>query len=271
MELLKAVIWDVDGTMAETERDGHRVAFNLAFESCAIPWRWGALHNGELLPVSGGRERLMFDMAQRADAPPRVEREALARALHARKNVFYDALVRDGRIALRAGVLPLMQRCRALNLPMAVATTTSRTNLNALLQVHLGARWADWFAVTVCAEDVSVKKPDPQAYRNVLQALGVAAQAAVAIEDAPAGVTAACAAGVPVIVTRSEYFSGASFVGATAVGPGLHTREGWQPSLATQAGQSRQVELDDIEHWRHTPVPPPLDGEPIGTRSAGRG
>lgn len=155
MTQLQALLWDVDGTLAETERDGHRVAFNLAFESFGFPWRWDEAHYGALLHVTGGRERLMHDMAGRPDAPvPLDERERLARALHAKKNSLYAALVADSGIPLRAGVLELMHECRTQGVRMAIATTTSRSNLEALLVRHLGQQWPAWFGAIVCGEDV---------------------------------------------------------------------------------------------------------------------
>ena len=247
--MLKALLWDVDGTLAETERDGHRVAFNRAFEAEGLPWRWDEAHYGRLLQVTGGRERLLFDMQQRADAPPEPERDALARALHARKNGFYADIVQEGVIPLRAGVLALMQQCDAQGLRMAVATTTSRSNLDALLRVHLGPHWAARFAVTLCGEDVQRKKPDPEVYLKALAALGIVADEAVAIEDAPAGLAAACAAGIAVVVTRSAYFADAPMDGALAVGPGLHDRLGWVPPLPSGKQQQTRVDLADLQAW----------------------
>jgi HAD superfamily hydrolase (TIGR01509 family) len=249
LEKLKALLWDVDGTLAETERDGHRVAFNLAFEAFDLPWRWDESRYGELLSVTGGRERLLLDMPQHADAPAQADaREALARALHAKKNEIYAQLVHEGRLSLREGVLALMRQCRARGLPMGIATTTSRSNIEALLRVHLGEGWAEWFAVTVCGEDVQRKKPDPQAYRLALGALRIEAREAVAIEDSPSGVDAARAAGIPVVVTRSSYFADATIEGAIAIGPGLHDRRGWRPALGTVEDHAF-VGLDDIERW----------------------
>ncbi len=247
---LAALLWDVDGTLAETERDGHRVAFNHAFESCGLPWRWDDRHYGELLRVSGGFERLMHDMADRADAPASPdERTALARAIHAKKNGYYAELVRDGAIALRQGVMALMRECREHGLAMGITTTTSWANVEALLSVHLGAHWREWFAVVVCGEDVERKKPDPQVYARAVAALGLSPQQALAIEDSPDGAAAASAAGVPVIVARSVYFADTHVEGALAVGPGLHQRQGWQPALRMRNGSPERVGLRDLEAW----------------------
>jgi HAD superfamily hydrolase (TIGR01509 family) len=249
MARLKALLWDVDGTLAETERDGHRVAFNRAFEACGVPWRWDASHYGDLLRVTGGRERLLFDMNQRADAPAPAERDAIARAIHAKKNACYAELVNSSGIALRDGVLALMAECRERQVRMGIATTTSRSNVEALLSVHLGERWADAFAVIVCGEDVEQKKPDPEVYIKALRALAIGPLETVAIEDSPGGVAAARAADIPVVVTRSAYFALAPIEGAVATGPGLHTRHGWRPALQAAAGDIRGVNLADIEGW----------------------
>jgi HAD superfamily hydrolase (TIGR01509 family) len=245
----KALLWDVDGTLAETERDGHRVAFNRAFEDCGVPWRWDEAHYGDLLRITGGCERLLFDMNTRADAPPLAQRDAIARVVHAKKNIHYAELVKSAGIPLRDGVLALMNECRARDVRMGIATTTSRSNVEALLRMHLGARWADAFAVIVCGEDVERKKPDPEVYVEALRALGIGPLDAVAIEDAPGGVAAAREANIPVVVTRSAYFARAPIDGAVAVGPGLHTRRGWKPALLATGDETRGVDLDDIEGW----------------------
>src|SRR5512147_1875221 len=107
--MLKAILWDVDGTLAETERDAHRVAFNQAFEALGLPWRWDEARYGELLRITGGRERLLHDMASRGDAPVAVgERERLAAELHARKRDFYARVLGERRMALRPGVAELI-------------------------------------------------------------------------------------------------------------------------------------------------------------------
>lgn len=242
-----ALLWDVDGTIAETERDGHRVAFNLAFEACGVPWRWDEAHYGRLLRITGGRERILHDMRGRPDAPPlAAERDRLAAELHAKKNAFYAQLVETRSIALRPGVAELMHECLQRGLRLAIATTTSRVNVEALLRVHFGARWNERFAAVVCGEDVARKKPDPEVYRLTLKALAIGPLQAVAFEDSPGGVAAARAADIPVVVTRSYYFPNDTVEGAIAIGPGLHTRSGWLPALP---GDDGRVTLADVRHW----------------------
>lgn len=250
MATLRAVLWDVDGTLAETERDGHRVAFNQAFADQGLGWCWDELRYGELLRITGGRERILFDMQGRSDAPPTAaEREALALTLHQRKNAIYGELVRGARLPLRAGVAELMAECESRGLRQAIVTTTSRVNVEALMGVHFGPRWADRFAAVVAGEDVRHKKPDPEAYVRALKALGLGPLDAVAIEDSPGGVAAARAAEIPVVVPVSAYFERATIEGAVAIGPGLHTRDGWRPSLRDPSGTLRRVGVDDLIAW----------------------
>ncbi len=248
MGTLKALLWDMDGTIAETERDGHRVAFNRAFAACGVPWTWDEAHYGRLLRITGGKERLMHDMRDRSDAPVLAnDRDELVRALHARKNVEYAQLVAEARIPLRPGVAELMNECVERGVALGIATTTSRSNVEALMRVHFGADWQKRFAVVVCGEDVRRKKPDPEVYLQALEKLDISPLEAVAIEDSPGGVASARAADVPVIVTRSVYFPDDTVEGAIGIGPGLHTRAGWRPVVGR--GDDGRVRLDDVAYW----------------------
>jgi HAD superfamily hydrolase (TIGR01509 family) len=225
------------------------VAFNQAFEQLGLPWLWDIARYGELLRVTGGRERILADLRTRSDAPVSAgEREALALDLHQRKNKAYATLVADGGIGLRDGVVELLDEARARGLRQGIATTTSRDNVAALLSRQLGAAWAQRFDVIVCGEDVAAKKPDPEVYTRAVHALGLKPLQVLAIEDSPGGVAAAQAADVPVIVTRSAYFATDTVEGVLAVGPGLHTHHGWHPP---PLGGSRagRVTLDDLAEW----------------------
>ena len=246
--MLQALIWDVDGTLAETEIDGHRLAFNAAFEALGLPWRWSVPRYVELLAVAGGRERLLHDIASRADAPTDESgRDALATALHAEKNRRYAQLVIEARIALRPGVRALIDEAGAAGLRLAVATTTSRANVAALLGAQLGADWHERFATGVGAEDAPIKKPHPQAYQLCLERLGLSPSEALAIEDSPNGVEAATAAGLPVLVTCSLPFAGADFGAAMAVCDDLE-----QPATASpllQAPAAMRPDLATLREW----------------------
>jgi HAD superfamily hydrolase (TIGR01509 family) len=222
--MLKALIWDVDGTIAETERDGHCVAFNQAFEEAGLAWRWSPAYYGPLLHVSGGRDRILHDMRHRPDAPADpAEREALARALHLRKNAIYAERVENGAISPRPGVLRLMDEAAAAGVRLAIATTTSTSNVAALLRSFLGEDWRQRFAAVVCAEDAPQLKPSPQVYERALQALGLDAAVCFALEDTPNGLKAALAAGIACGITRSAYFLHERYPGAAWIQPDLDT------------------------------------------------
>ncbi len=271
--MLKALLWDVDGTLAETEFDGHLVAFNQAFAQLGLPWCWTEQRYGELLAITGGRERLLHDLRSQPWAPVDAgERTALAERVHALKNACYARIVADGLIALRPGVRELFDDCARSGIAMAIVTTTSRANVVALLDAQLGSGWPAGFAVVVCGEDVARKKPDPQAYRAALDALQLDAADTLAIEDAPAGVAAASAAGVPVVVTHSRFFPMAPAAGseaaplsaALAAGPSLGDAQGWQPALA---GHTGRIGLPQLRHWHGAarPASPHAQGaQPLG-------
>jgi HAD superfamily hydrolase (TIGR01509 family) len=247
--MIEALLWDVDGTLAETERDGHRLAFNDAFAALGLGWRWSEARYGELLRVTGGRERILLDMATQPDAPgTQGEREALARELHRRKNTAYEARLAAGAICLRPGVAELLNEAVERPLRLAIVTTTSRANVQALLQYTRGAGALAQFEVVVCGEDVAAKKPDPEAYVLALAQLGLSPLATLALEDSPAGVAAARSADVPVLVTRSAYFPDDTVEGVVAVGPGLDTRQGWRPALEGSSTAQR-ITLDDLVEW----------------------
>lgn len=203
---LQALVWDVDGTLAETEHDGHRAAFNQAFAEAGLGWHWDEPLYRDLLSTTGGKERMLRwwrqvdpAAAAAADAPQHIAR------LHACKTALYGALVAQGRVQLRPGVAALLQQARDAGLRLAIATTTAPDNVRALLQATLGAGSPGWFACIGAGDVVPTKKPAPDIYHWVLARLGLAASEALAIEDSAPGSAAAVAAGLPTVVTRSRY------------------------------------------------------------------
>lgn len=194
-----ALLWDVDGTLAETELDGHRRAFNRAFASAGLPWRWDRTQYLALLRISGGRERLSHFLTAVEGQPPAPER---VQALHQEKQRHYRALLVAGELRLRPGVARLMAAAAAAGLPQAIVTTSGRSAVATLLE-RLLPRQVDRLQLRICGEDVRSKKPDPEAYRLALAQLDLPPRRVIAIEDSGNGVAAAHGAGLPVLVTRS--------------------------------------------------------------------
>jgi len=215
---LRALLFDVDGTLAETERDGHRVAFNQAFLEHGLPWHWSERRYGELLAITGGKERIAHFAAEEEPGwLRRPDATAAIAAIHLAKNRRYQELVAGGAIALRRGLRSLLAQARRAGLHLGVVTTTSRGNLDALLAATLDAESREAFALRIAGEDVRRKKPDPECYRLALQRLGLRPEQALAIEDSRNGLLAARDAGVPVLIVRSFYFEREDFSGAWLV------------------------------------------------------
>jgi HAD superfamily hydrolase (TIGR01509 family) len=219
---LKALILDVDGTLADTERDGHRPAFNAAFDEAALAWHWDVDLYGELLTVTGGKERMRFyaerhdpDFLAQPDADPIIKR------LHAAKTRHYLAMLEAGRIPLRPGVAELIAEARAANLRLAIATTTTPENVTTLLKASLAPDAPDWFEVIGAGDIVPKKKPASDIYLWVLDRLGLPPEDCLAIEDSANGLKSAMAARLPTLITRSIYTASEDFTGALAVLPDL--------------------------------------------------
>ncbi|MGH3765273.1 MAG: HAD-IA family hydrolase [Pseudonocardiaceae bacterium] len=211
-QLLRAVIFDVDGTLADTERDGHRIAFNEAFEAVGLSYRWSVDEYGELLTTTGGRRRIERYLQSRGHSP--TETTLLAAQLHRDKTRRFAARVRTGAIAARLGVADLISALRAEGVATAVATTGTSDWVLPLLDILFGL---DVFDVVVTGSDVTDLKPDPAVYLETLDRLEVHPAEAVAIEDSANGVQAAQAAGLRCVAVVNGYTRHQDLSGAVAV------------------------------------------------------
>jgi len=203
---LKALIFDVDGTLADTERDGHRVAFNLAFKQAGLDWDWTPELYGELLEVTGGKERIWHYVENfRPDFQPPVDFPQQVAALHASKTRFYEQLAAEASIPLRPGVVRLLCEARDAGLRLAIATTTTPANVTALL-AHSGVPDLEsWFEVIGAGDIVPEKKPAPDIYEDVLQQMELAPEECIAFEDSYNGILASRGAALATVVTVNDY------------------------------------------------------------------
>jgi HAD superfamily hydrolase (TIGR01509 family) len=219
----RCVLFDVDGTIAETEGHAHLPAFNQALEEAGLPWHWTSADYKRLLKTTGGFERLMrFATESGHDAEPL--REQLAQ-VHKNKNRHFAAIMASGAVAPRAGFRELVMHLARQNISWGVVTTTSRGNWDALWTYSLAPLGLPAPDVIVCGEDVAAKKPDPEAYLLALKRLNMTATQCCAIEDSRNGLLAARAAGLEVAIVRSEFFADERFDEAALVVDELYSLE----------------------------------------------
>ncbi|MBD3671195.1 MAG: HAD family hydrolase [Gammaproteobacteria bacterium] len=218
MPELKALLFDVDGTLADTERDGHRVAFNAAFRDAGLDWEWSEALYGELLSVTGGKERIRHYLDQyntEFERPDHLD-EFIA-GLHKAKTAHYTRMLAEGAIPMRPGVKRLIQEARESGLRLAVATTTTPENVTALLEHALEAGSTDWFEVIAAGDIVPAKKPAPDIYTWAMDKMKLSPQECIAFEDSRNGILSSHAAGLKTIITVNGYTAEDDFSGAAIV------------------------------------------------------
>ena len=239
---LRALVFDVDGTLADTERF-HLRAFNQAFAEEGLDWKWDEALYTELLEVSGGKERMLHYWRQARPRMVDIDGSAvvhLVERLHLAKTALYEAMVNDGLVELRPGVLVLMDEARRRGLQLAIATTTSPVNVAALLRRAVGPNWRLEFPVVCDASTAPRKKPHPQVYLQARERLGVAAAACIAFEDSANGLRSAAAAGMETVITPTAFTQHHDFGGALRVLPSLagvsvDQLTGWRAARARAA------------------------------------
>ena len=220
---LKALIFDVDGTLADTER-AHMDAFNHAFREMGLDWDWDEALYTDLLNISGGKERILHYWKQANPDVKVLDAQALndrIDRIHALKTAAYENAVNTGAVSLRPGVLKLMNEALAAGLQLAIATTTSPVNIAALMRHAIGSEWRMNFSAIGDASTAPIKKPHPQVYLQMLDALQLPPGQCLAFEDSNNGLRAATAAGLATIVTPNSFTAHHNFTGALKVVPDL--------------------------------------------------
>ncbi|MGB5261495.1 MAG: HAD family hydrolase [Gammaproteobacteria bacterium] len=214
---LQALLLDVDGTLADTE-DLHRQAFNAAFAKAGLDWEWDQSLYGELLAVTGGKERIRYFLKrERPEFRLPADGDTFIADLHASKTRFYVEALASGSVPLRPGVERLLREARAAGLRLAIVTTTTPDNVIALLEHSFSVPAVDWFEVIADAGVAPVKKPAPDVYIHALEKMQLLPGACIAIEDSHNGLLSANAAGVDVLITVNAYTEQQDFTSALAV------------------------------------------------------
>ncbi|MBE9170665.1 HAD family hydrolase [Pleurocapsales cyanobacterium LEGE 06147] len=215
MTKLEGLIFDVDGTIADTERDGHRVAFNRAFAEAGLDWEWSVEFYRQLLAISGGKERIRFYIEKyQPEFLSRNNLNDFIVELQRAKNTHYQQLLKTGSIPLRPGIKRLIGEARDRGVRLAIATTSALPNAIALVKQTLNP---EWFEVIAAGDIVPVKKPAPDIYHYILQKMKLTPRNCIVFEDSYHGLQAATDAGLKTIVTVNEYTEGHDFAEAVLV------------------------------------------------------
>ena len=258
---MPALIFDCDGVLADTERDGHRPAFNETFAEAGLPVRWSEKEYGVKLRIGGGKERmasLLTDEFVRENGLPadaEGQKELLA-GWHKRKTAIYKEMVRAGKLPGRPGIARIVDEALAAGWALAVASTSAEESVRAVLEHVVGTETAARFDV-FAGDVVPAKKPDPAIYLLALERMGVAPGDAIVVEDSRNGLLAAVGAGLPCVVTVSGYtadedMSEAVLVVSSLGDPGEPARVLANRSAARPGDQ---VTLADLEACLGEPLP----------------
>lgn len=238
---LKALIFDVDGTLADTE-SVHCAAFNLAFKELDLDWHWNEVLYTDLLKIAGGKERILYFW--KMHDPDHMDNSRVGEMvdhIHRAKTRHYEQLVKRGELPLRSGVQDLIEQAYAAQLPMAIATTTTPENIEVLLGMNLGKDWRKYFVAVCDASSVKIKKPAPDVYLRALDLLGLNGAECMAFEDSENGFRAAALAGIPTIITPTKFTQHHQFDQALRVLPQL----------------SDVADLATLQDWHRNMVPVP--------------
>ncbi len=247
---LSAILFDVDGTLADTERDGHRIAFNRTFDKFDLDWDWDVELYGKLLAVTGGKERIRHYVDHyKSDYLKPADFDDLVAELHREKTRIYNEILESGKIPMRPGVKRLLQDASDRGLKLAIVTTTTPENVTTLLKCSLDPDSAQWFDVIAAGDIVPAKKPAPDIYFWAMERLGLQPRDCIALEDSENGIRASLSAGVKTVITVTDYTKAQDFSGAVAVLSDLGEPESPFSILKGQDYGKTFADVDLFERW----------------------
>ncbi|MCV6637580.1 HAD family hydrolase [Candidatus Albibeggiatoa sp. nov. NOAA] len=249
MAELKALIFDVDGTLAETERDAHRVAFNATFKQFGLDWYWSEALYGDLLKVTGGKERIRYYINDfGGKVPDNIDDlDSFIAELHKDKTArYYDIMVNEN-VPLRPGIARLFKEAREAGLTLAISTTTSPKNIEALLAHNLDPEAMSWFKVVAAGDMVKQKKPAPDVYQLALDGLELPANQCIAFEDSINGLKSAKGVDLPTVITVSGYTNHEDFTGADIVLTNLGEPDAPMEVIAGDVGDADYITIDVLK------------------------
>ena len=245
--MLTTLLFDVDGTLAETE-EVHRQSFNEAFSRDGLDWVWSRDQYKELLGVTGGKERIRhFIKTYSPEYPEYIEPENFDEyiaGLHASKTEIYTQTVGEGKVALRPGVVRLLNEARARSMRLGIATTTTPANVTSLLEHSLGSESLDWFEVIAAGGVVPNKKPAPDIFNYAMDKMDVKPDECLALEDSENGLRSSLGAGITTLVTVSQYTQGQDFSGAAVVLDNLGEPDAPFSPVSGIVGKQSFVDID---------------------------
>ena len=218
---MDALLFDCDGVLADTERDGHRVAFNRAFAEAGLADTWDVPLYGRLLRIGGGKERMRTYFDESGWPVPEAERDALIARLHRLKTDLFMQIIASGELPVRPGINRLVDEAHASGVRLAVCSTSNERAVRAVVHHLLGPGREEKFAGIFAGDIVPRKKPDPAVYQYAAQQLGLDPAQCVVVEDSRNGLLAAARAGMTCVITKSAYTAGEDFDEAAAVYPDL--------------------------------------------------
>ncbi len=244
MPELKAIFWDQDGVIIDTEKDGHRVAFNKMFKETGYDFEWDVDTYGELLSISGGKERMRHYFTEKGiilEGIPEKDAELLL-SLHKKKTAIFVEMIESGILPLRTGVKRFMQEAMQAGLRMGVCTTANERSANAIAKGMLGD--ID-FEFVLAGDVVSKKKPDPEIYLLALDRTGLSPDECIVMEDSRNGILAAKAAGLRAVATTNIYTEDEDLSDASIVVSSLGDPDGEKGVLKASA---KPIEFDGVLH-----------------------